>query len=64
MSDIGGELRPELTYCGAPIRADFELSYEALAPYVTEVLDKAAALEGAGAEVALVEIRGGKVKVW
>ena len=45
---------PELTYLGAPIHADFELSYESLAPYVTEVLDQAAPLEGSG----------GKVKVW
>ena len=39
---------PGLTYLGAPIQADFKLSYEALAPYVTEVLDLAAPLEGAG----------------
>jgi hypothetical protein len=53
-----------LTYLGAPIIADFELSYENLAPYVTKVLDLAAPLEGAGVTVKLVEIKGGVVKVW
>lgn len=60
----GGRATPEFTYLGAPIQADFELSYEALAPYVTPVLDRAAALEGAGLVVRLVEIQAGKVKVW
>jgi hypothetical protein len=46
----GGRYASEFTYLGAPILADFELSYENLAPYVTEVLD--------------LEIKGGKVKVW
>ena len=55
---------PELTYLGAPINADFELSFEALAPYVTQVLDQAAPLEGAGITIKLVEIKNGVVKVW
>lgn len=59
-----GRTTPELTYRGAPIRADFPLSYEALAPFVTEVLDQAAPLEGAGIDVKLVEIQNGVVKVW
>jgi hypothetical protein len=28
----GGRVSPELTYLGAPIHTDFELSYENLAP--------------------------------
>lgn len=60
----GGRVSPELTYLGAPIHADFELSYESLAPYVTQVLDIAASLEGAGLDVKLVEIKGGVVEVW
>jgi hypothetical protein len=59
-----GRYTPAFTYQGAPIHADFELSYEALAPYVTEVLDLAAPLEGAGLNVALIEIKDGKVKVF
>lgn len=55
---------PELKYLGAPIQADFELSHESLAPFVTAVLDQAAPLEGAGLDVRLVEIKGGQVKVW
>ena len=60
----GGPTTQELTYFGAPISADFELSYENLAPYVTDVLDIAASLEGAGVDVKLVEIKGGVVQVW
>ena len=60
----GGRASPELTYLGAPIQADFEISYENLAPYVTSVLDQAALLEGAGLPVKLVEIKLGAVKVW
>lgn len=60
----GGRATPELTYLGAPIDADFELSYENLAPYVTAVLDLTAPLEGAGLVIKLVEIKEGKVKVW
>ena len=60
----GGPTTKELTYLGAPINADFELSYESLAPYVTKVLNLAAPLEGAGLTVKLVEIKGGEVKVW
>lgn len=61
----GGTGEPSgLTYLGAPILADFELSYEALAPYVCRVLDLAAPLEGAGLSVKLVEIEGGSVRVW
>lgn len=52
------------TYCGAPINADFELTLENLAPYVTEVLNQAAPLEGAGLDIKLVEIVSGEVKVW
>lgn len=59
-----GRATSEFTYLGAPISADFELSYENLAPYVTEVLDQAAPLEGAGVSVKLVEIKNGRVKVW
>jgi hypothetical protein len=60
----GGRVTPPFSYLGAPIHADFELTYEALAPYVTAVLDLAAPLEGAGMSVALVEIRDGKVRVF
>lgn len=60
----GGRSSPEFTYLGAPISADFSLSYENLAPYVGEVLNLAAPLEGAGVGVKLVEIKGGVVKVW
>jgi hypothetical protein len=59
-----GKTHIEFTYLGTPINADFELSYESLAPYVTKVLDLAAPLEGAGLTVRLVEIKGGIVKVW
>ncbi len=52
------------TYLGAPINADFELSYESLAPYVTKVLDLAAPLEGCGLMIRLVEIKNSNVKVW
>lgn len=52
------------SYLGAPIHADFELSYENLAPYVTQVLDLTAPLEGAGLIIKLVEIKDGVVKVW
>jgi hypothetical protein len=60
----GGKVTPPLTYLGAPINADFPLSLEALAPYVSQVLDLAAPLEGAGLRVALVEIKDGKVRVF
>lgn len=60
----GGRSTPPLTYLGAPIHADFELSYAALAPYVNAVLDLAAPIEGAGLSVVLVEIKDGKVKVF
>lgn len=60
----GGRVTPPLTYFGAPIDADFELSLENLTPYAMEVLDQAAPLEGAGVTVKLVEIKNGKVKVW
>lgn len=59
-----GRFTPELTYFGAPIFSDFELSYETLAPYVTKVLDLAAPLEGADLQIRLVEIKNGIVKVW
>jgi hypothetical protein len=48
-------------YLGAPVEADFELSLESLAPWVTKVLDLAAPLEGRGRVVTLVEIKGGRV---
>jgi hypothetical protein len=51
-------------YLGAPVQADFPLSYETLAPYVIQVLDLAAPIEGAGIDIKLVEIKGGKAKVW
>ncbi len=54
----------EFTYLSAPISADFELSYESLAPYVTQVLDMAAPLEGHGLMIRLVEIKNNTVKVW
>lgn len=59
-----GRVTSEFTYLGAKINADFELTYENLAPYVSEVLDLAAPIEGAGVSVKLVEIKGGKVRVW
>ncbi len=59
-----GRVTPEFTYLGAPIDADFPLTYENLAPYVTQVLDIAGPLEGAGLQVKLIEIKAGKVKVW
>lgn len=59
-----GRFSPEFTYQGTPIHADFELSYENLAPYVTEVLDQATVLEITGVDVTLVEIKNGKVKVY
>lgn len=52
------------TYLGAPIIADFDINYESLAEYVTDVLDKASLLEGCGINVALVEIKDKIVKVW
>jgi hypothetical protein len=59
-----GEGKTPFTYCEAPIQADFTLTYENLAPYVTKILDKAAPLEGAGLYVRLIEIKDGKVLVW
>jgi hypothetical protein len=57
-SDDGG-----MTYLGAPVEADFPLSYESLAPYVAEVLDQAAPIEGAGLGIHSVQIKNGQVKV-
>jgi len=59
-----GEGKTPFTYGGAPIQADFELTYENLAPYVTQSLDKATPLEGAGLYVRLIEIKDGEVLVW
>lgn len=59
----GGRHTPPLTYQGAPVLADFELSYEALAPFVSEVLDQAATLEAKGHTVEAVEIKAGVVTV-
>jgi hypothetical protein len=58
-----GRSSPPLTYLGAPIDADFELSFEALAPYVVKVLDLAAPYEGGGHVVKRVEIKNGEVRV-
>ncbi len=58
------EERGRWFYLVAPVTADFPLSYETLAPFVQQVLDLAAPLEGAGLIVKLVEIKNGKVKVW
>lgn len=58
-----GRESPALTYLGAPIEADFELSYDSLAPYVTRVLNLAADLEGVGRDVQRVEIKDGRVRV-
>lgn len=58
------EERGHFFYLCAPVHADFKLSFEALGPFVQQVLDLAAPLEGAGLIVKLVEIKGGKVKVW
>ena len=44
----GGRVSSELTYLGVPIEADFEITYENLAPYVRRVLDLAAPIEGCG----------------
>jgi hypothetical protein len=60
----GGRQTPAFTYLGAAIHADFELTYENLAPYVTRVLDLAAPLEGAGLTIRLVEIKNGAVRVF
>ena len=57
-----GRFTPELTYLGAPIFSDFELSYETLAPYVTKVLDLVAPLEGAGLKSGLLRSRTGLSK--
>lgn len=59
----GGRVSLPLTYLGAPIQADFELSFEALAPYVTHVLDMVAPIEGSGRRVTLVTIKNGVVTV-
>lgn len=59
----GGRTTPEFTYLGAPIHTDFPLTYEALAPYVTNTLDQAAVIEATGFRVVLVEIKNGKVVV-
>lgn len=55
----GGRVSPELTYLGAPIEADFEVTYENLAPYVRRVLDLTAAIE----DVKSVKIKNGVVEV-
>lgn len=58
-----GRTTPALTYSGAPIEADFPLTYEALAPYVHEILNQAAPIEAAEGFVGLVEIKNGLVQV-
>ena len=60
----GGRNTPAFTYLGAAIHADFELTFENLAPYVTRVLDLAASLEGTGLSICLVEIKNGVVRVF
>jgi hypothetical protein len=59
----GGRATSEFSYLGAPIEADFELSYENLAPFVVQVLDLAAPIEDAGRRVDRVEIKNGTVRV-
>jgi hypothetical protein len=59
----GGCVSHELTYLGVPIEADFELTYENLAPYVTQVLDLAAPIEGCGNFVKSIIIKNGTVEV-
>lgn len=56
--------RGSFTYLGAPINADFELSYENLATYITKILDQAATLEGCGLIIRLVDIKNNIVKVY
>lgn len=56
-----GRANLEFTYLGAPIDADFELTYENLAPYVTAVLDVTASFEVEGLRVGCVEIKNGQV---
>jgi hypothetical protein len=58
-----GRNTPELTYLGAPIVTDFELTYENLIPYTAEVLRQSAPIEGCGEYVSRVEIKNGIVKV-
>lgn len=60
----GGRSTPEFTYQGAPISADFELTYANLAPYVTDILDQAAEIEAMGKRVTLIGIQNGKATVW
>lgn len=59
----GGRTTPPFTYLGAQIEADFELTYENLAPYARKVLDLAAPIEGVGRYVSRVKIKDGKVEV-
>jgi hypothetical protein len=60
---FGGHVS-EPTYLGVPVRADFPLNFDSLAPYVTAVLDLAAPIEGSGRTVEGVEIKDSRVKVW
>ncbi len=52
-----GESAPEFTYEGIPIKADFELSYEGLAPYVTSVVDEVDRMGGYGFWPSVVTIK-------
>ena len=51
-------------YLDAPITADFNINQDSLKPFVTEILNLAAPLEGLGLSVKLVEIKSGQVKVF
>jgi hypothetical protein len=57
----GGRVTPEFTYLGAPIDADFPLTYENLAPYVASTLDLAAPMDAYGFSIRRVEIKEGRV---
>ena len=59
----GGRVSPELTYLGVQIEADFEITYENLAPYVRRVLDLAAPIEGVYGFVHSIKIKNGVVEV-
>lgn len=59
----GGRNSSEFTYLGVPLEVDFELTYENLAPFVVEVLDQAALIEGKGLYITKIQIKDKQVKV-